>query len=54
MSGTESSLSRFAANAAEVQSHEVGLKAKGLTIPTVTKANNAELAQLVEQLIRNE
>ena len=28
MSETESSLSRFAANAAEVQSHEVGLKRK--------------------------
>ena len=88
MSETESSLSRFTANAAGVQSHEVGLKVKaagkreqrksslllcragagssarvrlkvkGLLASRECKCRRkkqiAELAQLVEQLIRNE
>ena len=36
MSETESSLSRFAANAAEVQSYEVGLKVKAADKQEVT------------------
>ena len=42
MSETESSLSRFAANAAEVQSHEVGLNVKGerLNLAPMSEAGN--------------
>jgi ferrous iron transport protein B len=43
MSETESSLSRFTANAAEVQSHEVGLKGKAESVEvTTTQAETFE------------